>query len=157
MQRKQAVLGILAVLLAARLLSGPFLQGFQRMETDFPNYYTAAKVTVQHMPLRQFYDWVWFQRQIHYAGVDPPYCICATASEADLVGIGSDAVGGQCFPTSEDEPATEIGSAGSVVAGLQFVEFQFSTGAVLHSDPVSLGCQFLLSSSPPGLPGWRAA
>jgi Glycosyltransferase family 87/WD40-like Beta Propeller Repeat len=70
MQRKQAVLGILAVLLAARLLSGPFLQGFQRMETDFPNYYTAAKVTVQHMPLRQFYDWVWFQRQIHYAGVD---------------------------------------------------------------------------------------
>ena len=40
------------------------------METDFPNYYTAAKLTLQHMPLRQFYDWVWFQRQIHYAGID---------------------------------------------------------------------------------------
>ena len=70
MQPRQAALGILALLLAAALLLGPFLHGFQRMETDFPNYYTAAKLTVQHMPLRQFYDWVWFQRQIQYAGID---------------------------------------------------------------------------------------
>ena len=70
MQPRRAALGILALLLAAALLLGPFLRGFQRMETDFPNYYTAAKLTVQHMPLRQFYDWVWFQRQIHYAGID---------------------------------------------------------------------------------------
>ena len=70
MQPKQAALGILAVLLTTTLFLGPFLQGFQRMETDFPNYYTAAKLTAEHMPLRQFYDWVWFQRQIHYAGID---------------------------------------------------------------------------------------
>jgi len=70
MRRKQVALSILAVLLAAPLFFGPLLQGFQRMETDFPNYYTAAKVTAQHLPLCQFYDWVWFQRQIHYAGID---------------------------------------------------------------------------------------
>jgi hypothetical protein len=70
MQRKQAVLGMLAALLAAPLFFGHFLPGFHGMQTDFPNYYTAAKVTAQHMPLRQFYDWVWFQRQIHYAGID---------------------------------------------------------------------------------------
>jgi Glycosyltransferase family 87/WD40-like Beta Propeller Repeat len=70
MQPRRAVLGTLAVLLGGALFFGPFLQGFQRMETDFPNYYTAAKLTIQHMPLRQFYDWVWFQRQIHYAGID---------------------------------------------------------------------------------------
>jgi Glycosyltransferase family 87/WD40-like Beta Propeller Repeat len=70
MQPKQAVLGVLAVLLTTALFLGPFLQGFQRMETDFPNYYAAAKLTTEHMPLRQFYDWVWFQRQIHYAGID---------------------------------------------------------------------------------------
>ncbi len=40
------------------------------MKTDFPNYYTAAVLTAKHMPLRQFYDWVWFQRPIHYAGID---------------------------------------------------------------------------------------
>jgi Tol biopolymer transport system component len=40
------------------------------MGTDFPNYYTAAVLTLKHQPLRQFYDWVWFQRQIHYAGID---------------------------------------------------------------------------------------
>jgi hypothetical protein len=40
------------------------------MGTDFPSYYTAAVLTLKHQPLRQFYDWVWFQRQIHYAGID---------------------------------------------------------------------------------------
>jgi hypothetical protein len=40
------------------------------METDFPNYYTAAVLTKKHAPLREFYDWVGFQRQIHYAGID---------------------------------------------------------------------------------------
>src|SRR6185369_2512227 len=33
-------------------------------------YYTAAKLTRQGQPLRSFYDWTWFQRQIHYAGID---------------------------------------------------------------------------------------
>src|ERR1700733_7940406 len=70
MQRKQAVLGMLAALLAAPLFVSHFLPGFHGMQTDFPNYYTAAKVTTQRLPLRQFYDWVWFQRQIHYAGID---------------------------------------------------------------------------------------
>src|SRR3984885_15383905 len=70
MRPKQAALGVLAVLLTTALFFGSFLQGSRRMDTDFPNYYTAAKLTAEHMPLRQFYDWVWFQRQIHYAGID---------------------------------------------------------------------------------------
>jgi len=40
------------------------------METDFPNYYTAAVLVKKRAPLRDFYDWVGFQRQIHYAGID---------------------------------------------------------------------------------------
>jgi hypothetical protein len=63
-------LGALGVLLAAHLLLVPFQQGLREMGTDFPNYYTAAVLTLKHQPLRQFYDWVWFQRQIHYAGID---------------------------------------------------------------------------------------
>ena len=40
------------------------------MDTDFPNYYTAAKLTLKREPLRRYYDWVWFQRQIDFAGFD---------------------------------------------------------------------------------------
>ena len=40
------------------------------MLTDFPNHYTAAILTLRHEPLRRFYDWEWFQRQIHYAGIE---------------------------------------------------------------------------------------
>ncbi len=43
-------------------------RGWMQIETDFPNYYTAAALTLQHAPLRNFYDWTWFQRQINYAG-----------------------------------------------------------------------------------------
>ncbi len=40
------------------------------MGTDFPNYYTAAMLTRHSENLRLFYDWTWFQRQIHYAGIE---------------------------------------------------------------------------------------
>lgn len=39
-----------------------------KAETDFPNYYTAAVLVSQHQPLRNFYDWTWFARQMNYAG-----------------------------------------------------------------------------------------
>ena len=38
--------------------------------TDFPNYYTAAEATVHRKPLRQYYDWSWFAREMNYAGVE---------------------------------------------------------------------------------------
>jgi Glycosyltransferase family 87/WD40-like Beta Propeller Repeat len=43
-------------------------QGWTHVETDFPNYYTAAVLGSKHAPLRKFYDWTWFQRQMSYAG-----------------------------------------------------------------------------------------
>jgi hypothetical protein len=46
----------------------PFRAGWTRAETDFPNYYTAARLVRQHQPLRNFYDWTWFARQMNYAG-----------------------------------------------------------------------------------------
>lgn len=70
MTRRRLALAALGALLAAHLIVVPFRQGWTQMGTDFPNYYTAAVVTLKHEPLRQFYDWVWFQRQIHYAGIE---------------------------------------------------------------------------------------
>jgi Glycosyltransferase family 87/WD40-like Beta Propeller Repeat len=47
-----------------------FRSGWRREETDFPNYYTAAVLVHKGMPLREYYDWTWFARQMNYAGVE---------------------------------------------------------------------------------------
>jgi hypothetical protein len=44
--------------------------GWRRAETDFPNYYTAPVVMRKGLPLRDYYDWTWFQRQMNYAGIE---------------------------------------------------------------------------------------
>ncbi len=59
-----ALAGIVVVLIPA------LRQGWTHVETDFPNYYTAAVLAHRHAPLRNFYDWTWFQRQMNYAGTE---------------------------------------------------------------------------------------
>ncbi|HUI54214.1 MAG TPA: glycosyltransferase 87 family protein [Bryobacteraceae bacterium] len=63
-------LAVAATVLTIYLLAAPFREGWTHIETDFPNYYSAAVLTLHHEPLRNFYDWTWFQRHIHYAGID---------------------------------------------------------------------------------------
>ena len=58
-----------AVLVTLLILLGTaFRAGWTRVETDFPNYDTAARLAVQHKPLRDYYDWTWFAREMNYAG-----------------------------------------------------------------------------------------
>ena len=52
------------------LLAGPFRAGWIHLETDFPNYYTAASLVRRGQPLRSYYDWTWFARQMNYVGID---------------------------------------------------------------------------------------
>ena len=59
-----------ALLTFAIFLLTAFRAGWTRMETDFPNYYTAAILVRHRQPLRNFYDWTWFERQMNYAGVE---------------------------------------------------------------------------------------
>ncbi len=47
-----------------------FRYGCNRAASDFPNYYTAAVLVRERQPLREYYDWTWFERQMHYAGVE---------------------------------------------------------------------------------------
>ncbi|MES1261698.1 MAG: hypothetical protein ABUS49_08180, partial [Acidobacteriota bacterium] len=42
--------------------------GWRGPSTDFPNYYTAAVLARERQPLRHYYEWTWFQRQMHFAG-----------------------------------------------------------------------------------------
>jgi Glycosyltransferase family 87 len=61
-------LRLLALLTFAIFLRTSFYAGWTKAETDFPNYYTAAVLVRQGQPLRKFYDWTWFARQMNYAG-----------------------------------------------------------------------------------------
>lgn len=47
-----------------------FRAGWTQISTDFPNYYTAAVLVRRRMPLRPFYDWTWFARQMNYNGIE---------------------------------------------------------------------------------------
>jgi hypothetical protein len=48
----------------------PFRTAWNNLGTDFPNYYTAARLVRYGERLRDYYDWTWFARQMNYAGVD---------------------------------------------------------------------------------------
>jgi Glycosyltransferase family 87 len=60
----------LGIALATLLLSTSFRQGWMRVETDFPNYYTGAAAARAGLPLKNFYDWTWFQREMNYTGTE---------------------------------------------------------------------------------------
>ncbi len=54
----------------AIFLWSAFLEGWRSQTTDFPNYYTAARLVRLGTPLHLDYDWPWFQRQMERAGVE---------------------------------------------------------------------------------------
>jgi Glycosyltransferase family 87 len=64
-RRSKQLAGLLTFLF---LLVTAFRQGWTRAETDFPNYYTAATLVRQQQPIRNYYDWTWFARQMNYSG-----------------------------------------------------------------------------------------
>src|SRR5581483_5695894 len=57
-----------ALLGAAFFLWNAVRPGWTNPSSDFPNYYTAARLLKERQPLRQFYEWPWFQRQIARLG-----------------------------------------------------------------------------------------
>jgi hypothetical protein len=59
-----------ALLALLFFLATAFRGGWRHLNTDFPNYYTAAVLARRRQPLHNYYDWTWFQRQMNYAGAD---------------------------------------------------------------------------------------
>ena len=43
---------------------------WKQLNSDFPNYFLAARLFVDGAPLERMYDWIWFQRQKDHAGID---------------------------------------------------------------------------------------
>jgi hypothetical protein len=63
---------LVALACFALFLGRTFHKGWNIDESDFPNYYTAAVLVRHGEPLRNYYDWAWFQRQMNFAGVEEP-------------------------------------------------------------------------------------
>jgi hypothetical protein len=62
------LLATAALLGAAFFLWNAVRPAWTTPSSDFPNYYTAARLLEERQPLRHFYEWPWFQRQIARLG-----------------------------------------------------------------------------------------
>ncbi|MBV9503198.1 MAG: DUF2029 domain-containing protein [Acidobacteriaceae bacterium] len=67
---RKAITAGLALIALAVFMATAFRAGWNRAETDFPNYYTAAVLVRKRAPLHNYYQWTWFQRRMNYAGVE---------------------------------------------------------------------------------------
>ena len=60
------------IILAGVFLWRGFIPAWKTLNTDFVDYYLAARLYRQGYPLTQIYDWTWVQRQKDHAGIDRP-------------------------------------------------------------------------------------
>jgi hypothetical protein len=63
-----STLRLIALVCLLIFLATGFRRGFEQDVTDFPNYYTGAVLVRKHAPVRKFYDWSWFAREMDRAG-----------------------------------------------------------------------------------------
>jgi len=63
-----------ALLFALIVLFGVkgFVPAWRTLNTDFPNYYLAAALHHQRIPLDRAYEWTWYQRQKDRLNIDQP-------------------------------------------------------------------------------------
>ena len=59
----------LLFLLSVLLLWKGVIPGWRVLNTDFPNYYVAARLIREHYCLDRVYEWIWFQRAADHFGV----------------------------------------------------------------------------------------
>ena len=59
----------LVVLVVAFVIKG-FVPAWVHLNSDFPNYYLAARLYHAGYPFERVYDWTWFQRQKDHQGIE---------------------------------------------------------------------------------------
>lgn len=83
----------LVAVLAATFVGHTFVPSWRTLKSEFPNYYLAAELYHQGIPLARVYEWTWFQRQNDRLGVrdglvsfapNPPTSILALVPFARL-------------------------------------------------------------------------
>ena len=67
---KRVLLIAAVMILGGRLVWMYLIPGWGELQTDFPNYYTAARLVAEGKPLVDLYDPVWFEREGRRAGIE---------------------------------------------------------------------------------------
>jgi len=62
---------LMVVLLLLFVVRG-FIPAWSHLDSDFANYYLAARLYREGYPVERVYEWTWFQRQKDHAGIDRP-------------------------------------------------------------------------------------
>ena len=83
---------VLAIALAGFAVYRGIIPAFERIDSDFPNYYTASKLWVEGKDLSRIYDDDWFQVQILTNGIEqegkfspfPPVTVLLLAPLAEI-------------------------------------------------------------------------
>lgn len=60
---------VLLVGLLGMFAAHSLLPAWKNLNSEFPNYYLAASLYREHIPLDRIYEWTWFQRQNDHLGV----------------------------------------------------------------------------------------
>lgn len=60
----------LLILLLAHFCGKTLPKAWRQLNTDFPNYYEAARLVHDHVDLSRAYEWTWFQREKDRLGID---------------------------------------------------------------------------------------
>jgi hypothetical protein len=60
---------VLLASLLATLVGHSLLPAWRNLNSEFPNYYLAAALYRERIPLDRIYEWTWFQRQNDHLGV----------------------------------------------------------------------------------------
>jgi hypothetical protein len=63
---------VLMALLVLLFLVRGFIPAWGHLDSDFANYYLAARLYHEGYPVERVYDWMWFQRQKDHAGIERP-------------------------------------------------------------------------------------
>ncbi len=69
--RARAERALLTFLLLLFFVRG-FIPAWNHLDSDFANYYLAARLYREGYPIERVYEWTWFQRQKDHAGIDRP-------------------------------------------------------------------------------------
>jgi glycosyl transferase family 87/WD40 repeat protein len=77
---------VLATLVGVFVWRG-FLPAWKTLNTDFVDYYLAARLYAQGYPLEQVYDWTWIQRQKDHAGIERPIVAFALLTPFSLLPV----------------------------------------------------------------------
>ena len=77
---------MLATLVAIFVWRG-FVPAWKTVNSDFQDYYLAARLYRQGYPLEQIYDWTWIQRQKDHAGIETPLVAFALLTPFSLLPV----------------------------------------------------------------------